>query len=745
MAWQDTDMDGRIGDAIKFLRLVGEADSQNRAEALGDLKFAAGDQWPVEIQNSRNLEARPCLTINKIDAYVRQVTNQQRQQRPRIKVHPVNNEGDMKVAQVIEGITRHIEVNSNADTAYDTAFEYAAKMGWGYWRVTTNYVSDDSFDQEIYIEPVDDPFSVYYDPNSVSPDGSDAERCLITSVMSKHDFRQQYPGADDGANFTARSTGDSDAEWVTKEDIRVAEYWYVERVKAKLVLLSDGTKVYEDELPSPELLEADNITIMDTRTTFRKQVKWCKLTAMEVLEERDWPGKWIPIIPCYGAQVVVEGKRKKYGLVRFAKDPQRMYNFWRTSMTESIALAPKPKWLLAEGQDEGHESEWAMANIKSTPVLRYKQKDIEGVPAPVPSRIQPEPPPAGIMVAAEAIANDLKTVLGIFDPAQELPGNISGKALQGQQQQVDLSNFHFYDNMTRSIKQTGKIILDLIPKIYDTERVLRIIGVDGKPDMVTINQVEATGEVMNDVTVGLYDVVMDTGPGYNSKREQAVQTMLPLMTQPEVFQAAGDLLFRNMDFPGADVIADRLAAMNPLSQIDEQSDVPPQAQMQLLQAQKAMADMEQKMIAMQLEINNRGQVASIREEGQNRRKLMDVISRAYNTDTINEAKVNQVNMKAVTDQNKMELDTLVRLILGGLPPEMLAAEIERRNMEQKEASAFAEMEVNQTQNPFIQAGQELMAQPQPMQPPMQQPMQQQPPEMAAPMGQPAQPMQQGMM
>ena len=743
MAWQDTDIDNRIGDAIKFLRLVGEADSQNRAEALGDLKFAAGDQWPVEIQNSRNLEARPCLTINKIDAYVRQVTNQQRQQRPRIKVHPVNNEGDMKVAQVIEGITRHIEVNSNADTAYDTAFEYAVKMGWGYWRITTDYISEESFDQEIFIEPVDDPFSVYFDPNSVSPDGSDAERCLITSVMSKEAFRKAYPGADDGANFSARATGDSDAEWVTKEDIRVAEYWHVERVKATLVMLSDGTKVFEDELPSPELLEASNITIMDSRPTYRRKVKWCKLTAMEVLEEREWPGKFIPIVPCYGAQVVVEGKRKKYGLVRFAKDPQRMYNFWRTSMTESIALAPKPKWLLAEGQDEGHESEWALANIKSTPVLRYKQKDIEGMPAPVPSRIQPEPPPAGIMVAADAIANDLKTVLGIFDPSQELPGNISGKALQGQQQQVDLSNFHFYDNMTRSIKHTGKIILDLIPKIYDTQRVLRIIGVDGKPDMVTINQAEATGEVMNDVTVGLYDVVMDTGPGYNSKREQAVTTMMPLMAQPEVFQAAGDLLFRNMDFPGADIIADRLAAMNPLSQIDDESDVPPQIQMKLMQAQKAVADMEQKMIALQLEINNRGEVAAIKEDGQNRRKLMDVISRAYNTDTINEAKVNQVNMKAVTDQNKMELDTLVRLILGGLPPDMLAAEIERRNQEQKDASAFAEMEVNQTENPFIQAGQELMAQPQPMQPPMQQPMQQpqpMPPEMgAAPMGQPMPP------
>ena len=168
--YQDQSSDPRIQDAIKFLRLVGEADSMNRSSALQDLKFAAGDQWPVEIQNSRNLEARPCLTINKIDAYCRQVENQQRQQRPRIKVHPVNNEGDLKVAQVIEGITRHIEVNSNADTAYDTAFAYAVRMGWGYWRVVTDYVSENSFDQEIYIEPIDDPFSVYFDPNSVAPD-----------------------------------------------------------------------------------------------------------------------------------------------------------------------------------------------------------------------------------------------------------------------------------------------------------------------------------------------------------------------------------------------------------------------------------------------------------------------------------------------------------------------------------------------------------------------------------------------
>jgi hypothetical protein len=704
MAYQDeSGNNNKINEVIKFWRLVNDADSTNRAEALMDVKFAAGDQWPVEIQNSRNLESRPCLTINKIDAYIRQVTNQQRMQRPRIKVHPVNNLADYKIAQVIEGITRHIEVNSNADTAYDTAFDYAVRMGWGYWRVNTKYVSETSFDQEIYIDTIDNPFTVYFDPNSILPDGSDAERCLITTVMDKKIFRENYPGADDGANFQQRSTGDDTASWLTKEDIRVAEYFYIERERAKLYLLSDGTSGFADSDNFFARVEASGLTVVDERDSFRKAVKWMKCTAMEILEEKTWAGKYIPVVPCYGAQVIIDDKRKKYGLVRFAKDPQRMYNFWRTSMTESVALAPKAKWLLAEGQDEGHENEWAMANIKSTPVLRYKQKDIEGQPAPAPTRLQPEPPPTGIMEAAGAISADLQMVLGVLDPNQLPSGNISGKALAGQQNQVDLSNFHFYDNMTRSIRQTGKIILDLIPKIYDTERVMRIIGSDGQPDMTTINQANAIGEVLNDVTVGEYDVVMDTGPGFQTKRQQAVESMMPLLTgNAELFNIAGDLVFRNMDFPGADVIADRLAAMNPLAQIDEKSDIPPEVQMRLAQSQQMIEQLQQQLQAAGLEINNRMQVAQIKEEGATKRKLMDVTARAHNTETINEAKVNQTNVRAVTEQNKTEIDALVKMLIARMSPNQLLAEIDRLNAEQQQFAVAANLDIDQDQNPFMQ-------------------------------------------
>jgi len=699
--------DQRIQDAQKFLRFANDADSYNRQDALDDLKFSSGDQWPVEVQNSRNLEARPCLTINKLDGFIRQVCNQQRQARPRMKAHSMNSAANAKVADILTGIFKHIEVNSDADTAYDTAFEFAVRMGWGYWRVLTDYTRADSFDQEIYIKPIANPFTVYYDPNSQMPDGSDAECCLITEVMSKKEFKAQYPNADDGGNFNMRGTGDADADWIMKDDIRIAEWWYTERKKTKLLMLSDGTQVYKEDAPSEEMMMAAGIEVVAERETMRKTIKWAKLTGLQILEESTWIGKYIPIIPVYGQQLVVDDKRKKYGIVRMAKDPQRMYNYWRTALTESVALAPKAKWLLAEGQDEGHENEWNLANIKATPVLRYKQKDIEGQPAPQPTRLQPEPPAAGIVEATSAINNDLQTVVGIFDPNMLAQGNMSGKAIRGQQMQIDMSNFHYYDNLTRSLKQTGRVILDLIPKIYDKERVMRIIGYDNQPEMVTINQraVDESGteKILNDVTVGEYDVYMDTGPGYQSKRQEAVESMVPLLqANPELFQAAGDLVFRNMDFPGADVIADRLAAMNPLAKIDEKSDIPPQVQMQLMASQKMVADMQQQIAALTLNLQHQTDVQRMKEEGQTKRKLMDVTSRAYNTETINEAKVNQTNLKAVTDQNRTELDAITKLLLKGMDSRALQQEMSRRDAEQGQVASFAESEVNMNESPFLQ-------------------------------------------
>ena len=270
-----SDYDPIIDEAKKFLRLCNDSDTMNRQEALEDLKFASGgDQWPVDLQNSRNLESRPVLTINKLDGYCRQVTNQQRQQRPRIKVHPTNTQANKKTAEVIEGITRHIELSSNADNAYDTAFDHAVRMGWGFWRLTTKYTKADSFEQDIYIDAIPNPFTVYFDPNSERVDGSDADRCVITTMMPRAEFRIKYPQCDDGASFQARGTGDSQSEWITKEDIRVAEYYYIVREPAQLYMLSDGSSRFADGDKKDffQRVQASGLEVVDERTSYKKKI-----------------------------------------------------------------------------------------------------------------------------------------------------------------------------------------------------------------------------------------------------------------------------------------------------------------------------------------------------------------------------------------------------------------------------------------------------------------------------------------
>lgn len=634
----DAEKDRKVIDAaVDFLHRCTEAEGTNRQEGLEALRFSKlGQQWPAEIQNSRQLESRPCLTINKVEAFCKQVTNQQRQQRPRIKVHAVNDIADVKIADIIAGICRHIEVNSNADTAYDTAFDSTVHIGWGYWRIVTDYTKPDSFDQDIYIHSIDNPFSVYFDPNSVLPDGSDAEECLITDLIPRKAFKRQYPNAEDGSGFTQTGLGDNTADWITPEDVRVAEYFYVERKTATLCLLSDKSKAWKDDLPNENVLAQKGLEIVSERESYKQVVKWCKLTMMEVLEEREWAGRWIPVVPVYGDVVVIDGKRQKYGLVKHAKDPQVLYNFQRTAEIESIGMAPKAKWLMAAGQDEGFEQEWLRANVSALPILHYNKRDINSEECAAPERLQPEPPPTGLMESALTASQDLTSVLGIVDPAMRISGNVSGKALNSEKQQSDNSNFHYYDNLTRSICHTGKIILDLIPKIYDSERVIRIIGEDGRPSMENVNQPnpdDPMGKLLNDVTVGEYDVVMDTGPGYNSKRIEATEAMMPLMANnEELFKVAGDLVFRNMDFPGAEQIADRLAAANPLAQIDEKSPVPPQAQMKLKQQEQQIQQMQQMIQSLQMEMKHKGSIVQMQEESETNREHMRLVSKAHDVE-----------------------------------------------------------------------------------------------------------------
>lgn len=578
------------------LKIAQDADGGNRAAAIDDLNFSAGDQWPAEIKMQRQLDRRPCLTINKTDTFVRSVVNNMRQQRPRIKVHPVSDGADQAIAETIEGLIRHIEVSSNAELAYDTGADYQVRMGWGYWRIASRYCDERSFDQDLYIDRIRNPFSVYFDPSSTSPDGLDANWCLITDRIRKSEFKQLYPNVpmDD---FKSGGGGDERDAWSESEEIMIAEFWRIEEQSEKLFLLSDGRRVFSSEIKqlekssfnakeTPEIGDkADGAMITDQRDSMKRVVKWSKVTQTQELEKRDWPGRYIPVVPVYGAELIDQGKVIRYGMVRQLKDPQRMYNFWRTQETEFVALAPKAPWLVAEGQIENHEDEWATANVKNHSTLTYKPvQDEAGNAMPPPMRQQPQAVPAASVNAAMAASEDLKAVAGMFDPALGAPGQeTSGKMVAERQGQSDLSNYHFYDNLTRSIRATGIILLDLIPHYYNTARTLRIIGEDGLPESVELNQwaADAVNKVLNDVTVGRYDVIMDTGPGYDTKRQESAAMMIDMLKAlPHLGEIAGDLIVGQMDWPGARTLAERLRMANPLAQAQEQipKDIDPKVQ-----------------------------------------------------------------------------------------------------------------------------------------------------------------------
>jgi len=366
-----------VNDAVAFVDDVLDAENDNRTRGEENYRFSYGKQWPDYATVSRGLE-RPQLTVNELDSYIRQVANNQRQQRPRGKAHPVDSKGDVKIAKVVTGIGRHVEVMSNADHAFDTAFDHALRIGWGYWRLRTDYIRPDSFDQDIYYDTIDNPFSVYFDNMSHEPDGSDASRCVLTTQYSLKEFQREFPGAAI-ADFIASGAGDSDPDWMSKDNVRVAEYYYKERVKAKLLKLSDGSIMWDDEFKrNAAIIASFGLTVAGDRDSMKTQVKWQKQTSVDVLEEKDIPGLYIPVVPVYGIVAVIDGYRRKFGLVEFAKDPQRMLNFWHTCITESYALAAKAKWLVPEGADEGHENEWANANISPAPILRYKTTGVDG-------------------------------------------------------------------------------------------------------------------------------------------------------------------------------------------------------------------------------------------------------------------------------------------------------------------------------------------------------------------------------
>ena len=572
------------------LKIAVEAEGQNRSNGVQALEFRDGHQWPDDLYNQRKIDKRPSLTINTTNTFCRRVVNNMRQQRPRIKVHPTGDGAKVDVAEVIEGIIRHIENLSNAQVAYDTGGESAVNIGWGYARVLTEYIDERSFDQEVKIGAVRNTFTGYIDPAAQLPDGSDMDWFIFTEKMKRADYNREYPKAEN-REFQHTGLGDDMTDWETKDEIRLAEYFRVSKRKSTLYQLSNGKGVFKEELTKygAEIAQGGLTLTGQERVSFRREIQWFRINGSKVLEKRTLPGKYIPVVRFEGNVLDLNGRIRRKGMIADLMDPARMFNYWRTKQTEVLALAPIAPVIGAAGQFDGHP-EWAQANQKPFAYLEYEpvyieQPDGSKAPLPAPQRAPPIAAPQGFTEAAQGAQQDLMMVAGMpHEPNADTPGTVvSGKALRQRQALSDMGHFQYYDNQTQAIAQIGRILLDYIPVYYSTERMQRIIGDDGVPSLVSINQKDpAVATVKNDLTVGRYDVVMDTGPGYETKRQEAAETMVDLLKIKPlaeiVAKVGADLAIRAIDAPYMNELADRIQGQTPEGLQKVMQDLPKSAQ-----------------------------------------------------------------------------------------------------------------------------------------------------------------------
>jgi len=614
-------MNDILSEARSRLNTAIAAMSESRENEVDDLKFYAGSsdnqwQWPDDVLSSRGatngqaIGARPCLTINKLPQHVHQVTNEQRMNRPGIKVIPSDDEAQEEVAEIFNGVIRHIEYISDADVAYDTACENQVSFGEGYVRLLTEYCDENSFDQDIKIGRVRNSFSVYMDPTMQDPTGADAKWCFITEDLTKEEYERLYPDAAPISSLQSLGVGDqSISVWLNEDMVRIAEYFYIEYESRKLNLYPDNITAFNGTQEDTALRLMFGKPLRQRDATLKK-VKWCKINGYEILEQSDWAGKFIPVVRVVGNEFEVDGRIYISGLVRNAKDAQRMYNYWVSQEAEMLALAPKAPFIGYGGQFEGYEQQWKTANTTNWPYLEVNPDVTDGAGSalPLPQRAQPPMASSGLLKAKEGASEDIKSATGQYNASLGMTSNErSGKAILARQREGDVGTYHYVDNLARAIRHVGRQLVDLIPKIYDTDRIARLIAEDGESSTVKINPMQQEpvkkitdqeGNVIEKIynpAVGKYDVRVVTGPGYATKRQEALESMAQLLQgNPQLWQVAGDLFVKNMDWPGAQDLAERFRkTIDPKILSDEEDPALAAANQQIQQMGQEMEQMHQ--------------------------------------------------------------------------------------------------------------------------------------------------------
>lgn len=544
---ENPEADDIVKTAQRLFTRDKEAWTEVYQHALNDLDFQnpdrEGAQWdPTDYQNRIN-SRRPALTIDQLSQFVHQVANDIRMNTPAINVIPSGNGADEDTAEIFKGLIRNIEYRSNADDVYDNASLSAIRCSIGFIQVDHDYTDDDGFEQELLIKRVINPLACWIDADSIECDGRDAKHGTLLDPILVSDFKKEYPGKD------AVSFGEENVQTDYKDEdvINIAHFFRLKEETKEISVDALGNIVpYAEGMEKKRVVK--NIT-----------VERYKMSGKDVLEKTTFPGRYIPLVPVYGEENWINGKRHILSLIRRAKDPQRMQNYWASLETELLQKMPNAPVMVAAGQIDDYIDDWRTPSKAAA--LRYNTIDAKGNQLPMPQRLEPPTIPTGIVNARREAIEDIKASMGLYNASIGARSNeTSGVAIQRRQQEGDVATFHFGDNLVRSITQVGRILVCAIPEIYDTPRVIRIIGKEDEPKEVGINgKMSEDQEIAYDLTQGKYDVRVTTGASFTTKRQETASALSELISrQPELAGIMGDIFFKNSDFAGAEAMASRM-------------------------------------------------------------------------------------------------------------------------------------------------------------------------------------------
>jgi chemotaxis signal transduction protein len=564
-----------------------EAEARSRFDY--DYKFANGDahnkyQWDADVVLRRELEEKPILTINKVQQHNLLIINDSKQNKYGIRVRPVSDEATFQAAEIYQELVYHVEYISSAENVYDSAIVWQVEAGKGFWYVDTDYENDHTFNQEIYIRPIKDPRSVLCDPHTIMPDDSDMRWALIVEELEKSVYRKKYPKYAALSDATPLLDTIYSNEWAGKDKIRLAIFYKKEEEEDRYItfiddketqqegrysqLTAEGKKWYNDHKDLPTSRERNIVT---------ENITKYKIAGNRIVEKTPWLGKIIPVVKLAGVETVIDGVYDCRGHTRALINAQQMYNYNTSSNTEFGAQQTKSPWVAPQAAIAGYEEYYRTASNINHSYLPYNHMDDDGNAIPAPQKNQGIGPGTAYIESLKIAQNEMMMASGQWQSqVGENENAKSGVAINARQRQGDKATYHFIDNQAIAIRKTGKIIIDLIPKVYDTERVKKILARDGRrmhiqvkpgaeqamsePEVVNPDQdiTKQITKVVFDPTVGDYDIQSDSGPSYATRRQEQFNALTQIAAQNKEFmQIGGDLYFKSADFPDADILAER--------------------------------------------------------------------------------------------------------------------------------------------------------------------------------------------